>query len=185
MKNITINDVQILLDTRTTEKWGEVSRKIPKGFACVELTEDGKVKLKIGDGVNTFADLPYVGGEDADLSDYYNKQQTDEKIEEIVEEAISEKGDLFTLKGTVETTGKLPPSDNSKGDVYLVGEESGSEFEEYYWTGEKWDYMGTTTSVDLEEYAKTAEVEEKITEATKDLISKDDVLILNCTLPEE
>ena len=179
---ITINGVQVFFDVRTTEDWGKVTREIPKGFPCVELTEDDKVKLKIGDGVNTFAELPYVGGEDADLSDYYNKQQTDAQIAA----AISEKGDLFTLKGTVETTGELPDSEgtegtNHKGDVYLVGEESGNEFEEYYWTGKKWEYMGTTTSVDLGNYYDKGEIDTKL----DNLISKEDTLILNCTLPEE
>lgn len=163
-RTITMNGIEIYLDTRTTTQWATVSRVIPKGFICVELTTNGKCKMKCGDGVLSFADLPYVGG-DLDmtqinnaittaLADYYTKTETDTAISQ----AISNLGTLFRFKGRVDTVDNLPASDNQQGDVYLVGVESANEFAEYYWTGTFFDYMGKTTSVDLIDYYKKSEV---------------------------
>ena len=164
-RTITMNGIEIYLDTRTTEQRATISRAIPKGFVCVELTTDGKCKMKCGDGTQSYADLPYVGG-DLDmtkineaittaLTNYYTKAETDTAISE----AISNLGALFRFKGRVDTINDLPATDNQQGDVYLVGAEGASEFAEYYWTGTFFDYMGKTTSVDLTDYYKKSEVD--------------------------
>ena len=155
MAKVTMNGVEIYLDARTTEAWGQVTRVIPKGFPCIELADDNKIKMKVGDGVNTYDKLPYVGG-DIDLSNYYNKSETDEAISA----AITDLGTLLNLKGRVDNVEALPPSDNKKGDVYLVGEAEAREFKEYYWTDTMWDYMGFTTEVDLSDYYKKSEVDD-------------------------
>lgn len=65
---MAIYEVKISLKNKTTEQWAADKDVQTKGSACVELTADGKTKLKIGDGVNTFADLPYIGGDELTLS---------------------------------------------------------------------------------------------------------------------
>ena len=65
---MTSFEVKISLKYKTTEQWAAGTEVQTKGSACVEFTTDGKTKLKIGDGVNTFADLPYIGGDELTLS---------------------------------------------------------------------------------------------------------------------
>lgn len=61
-------EVKISLKNKTSEQWAADKDVQTKGSACVEFTTDGKTKLKIGDGVNTFASLPYIGGDELTLS---------------------------------------------------------------------------------------------------------------------
>ena len=65
---MAIFEVKISLKNKTTEQWAADTEVQTKGSACVEFTTDGKTKLKIGNGVNTFADLPYIGGDELTLS---------------------------------------------------------------------------------------------------------------------
>lgn len=60
MSIIQVNNSKVLHVTKTTEEWASVTTVIDKGLLCVETTTDGKTKAKIGDGTNTFADLPYL-----------------------------------------------------------------------------------------------------------------------------
>lgn len=143
-------NAEIYLDSRTAEQWSNVTRVIPKGFACVELGENS-VKIKIGDGVKTYSQLPYLGG---DMTEYYTKTEVDSAIST----AISSLGNLFTFKGRVDNVDSLP-SGAKQGDVYLVGAKGASEFQEYYWTGTLWDYMGKTTETDLTNYYTKTETD--------------------------
>lgn len=184
MATVTMNNIEIYLDTRTTSEWAGVTRAIPKGYTCAELTDDGKCKLKIGDGVLSFAGLPYVGG-DIDLTAYYTKTETDAAISA----AVGELGTVFTFKGRVDTVEELPADGNKQGDVYLVGLADASEFAEYYWTGTMFDYMGKTGSIDLSNYYTKSEVDglmdgigDRVTAIEGDYIKSTDKLILNCSI---
>lgn len=167
MANKILNDVKIYLDTRTSEQWATETRAIPKGYMCVELAEDATL-LKVGDGVSTFADLPYIGN-DADV---------EQLVTDAVQKELEKLGSVFEIKGTVASISELPAENNEKGDVYLVGSEEGDDLTEYYWTGSKWDYMGTAVKVDLSEYYTKAEVDNLL----ETCIKGGDTLILNCTL---
>lgn len=91
---------------------------------------------------------------------------------------VSGLGNLFTLKGRADGVSDLPQSDVNAGDVYLVGEEDASEYQEYYWTGAAWDFMGKTASIDLSDYYLKSEADALFDSCVK----KDEKLILNCVL---
>lgn len=59
MAEKTLN-IKIALVNKTTAEWTAETTVPFKSCPCVEFTADGKTKLKIGDGVNVFADLPYI-----------------------------------------------------------------------------------------------------------------------------
>lgn len=162
-----LNDVKIYLDTRTSEQWTTETKAIPKGYMCVELAENATL-LKVGDGVNTFADLPYTGAE----------IDVDQIVKDAVAEELEKLGTVFDIKGTVASVSELSTENNEKGDVYLVGGEEDSDLTEYYWTGSKWDFMGTAVKVDLSNYYTITEVNDLL----EACIKSSDTLILNCTL---
>lgn len=167
MANKILKDVKIYLDARTSEQWTTETKAIPKGYMCVELAENATL-LKVGDGVNTFADLPYTGAE----------INVDQIVKDAVSEELEKLGSVFDIKGTVASISELPAENNEKGDVYLVGSEEDSDLTEYYWTGSKWDFMGTAVKIDLSDYYTKTEVDNLL----EDYIKSNDTLILNCTL---
>lgn len=59
MAEKTLN-IKIALVNKTTAEWTAETTVPFKSCPCVEFTADGKTRLKIGDGVNVFADLPYI-----------------------------------------------------------------------------------------------------------------------------
>lgn len=62
MANVTMN-VKVVNVVKTTAEWGQVTDVITKGVLCVEDVGSGVYRAKIGDGVNTFADLKYLEGD--------------------------------------------------------------------------------------------------------------------------
>ena len=80
---ITINNAKVYFDTRTTEEWAKETRVIPEGFLCIEKADGGDIKLKAGDGEHTYEQLPYANA-GADLDNYYNKGEIDEKFDDCV-----------------------------------------------------------------------------------------------------
>lgn len=186
MANINLQGVEPYFDARTNENWMAVTRTIPKGFPCVEIIGDGKLRLKIGDGTRTYASLPYIGGE-----------LDENAVKQLIQEEIAKLGKVFRMKGRVESTEELPSEDNKEGDVYLVGAESDTDLKEYYWTGTLWDYMGTTM-VDLSNYYTKSETDAlleakynktegealstKVTSLEETAVRATDKLLLSCTL---
>lgn len=59
MAEKTLN-IKIALVNKTTAEWAAETTVPFKSCPCVEFTTDGKARLKIGDGINVFADLPYI-----------------------------------------------------------------------------------------------------------------------------
>lgn len=59
MANTTLN-TRILICNDTTANWGASTKVLLKGEMGLEFTADGNVKVKVGNGTDTFATLPYI-----------------------------------------------------------------------------------------------------------------------------
>ncbi len=100
MANATF-EAKIALVNKTTAQW-EAETTIPiKGCPCVEWTDQGKPKMKIGDGTSSWADLPYLAD---DL--------TAAVIIAILGYTPADNAKLGVADGiaTLDTTGKVPAS---------------------------------------------------------------------------
>ena len=84
---------------KTTEQWGQTAcryQTIPRGLLCIEITPTGAMNAKVGVGNKTFIELPYLSGSGSiDLSNYYTKEETDERIQQIIESL----GHIMCLRG--------------------------------------------------------------------------------------
>ena len=139
---------------KTTAQWNDraiANWIVPRGCLCIELTTDYKTKLKIGEGNKYYSQLPYVGGEGGDLSNYYTKQEIDQIIKNL---------DYMSIKSTAEYPSKetLPPTGNSQGDVRFVRNPDGGDPFTYLWNGNTWICVTGIVDVDLSEYCKKEEV---------------------------
>ncbi len=72
---------------KTTLEWASTSMNsyiIPRGDLCIETFDDGDMKLKIGDGLRVFKQLPYIcHGHDDKKYDYYTKEEIDKMFDDI------------------------------------------------------------------------------------------------------
>ena len=104
----TLN-TRLALRNDTTANWeNNKDVKLLKGEAGIEFTENGEVKMKIGDGVKTWAELDYfINPEEevvaasqvfqADLGENENDIQA---IERVVGEAVLQEGDTAIVKAS-------------------------------------------------------------------------------------
>ena len=98
MPNSTF-ETRIALVNQTTSQWKSETTVPIKGCPCVEWTDSGKPKMKIGDGVNTWASLPYLA---------------DDLTASVIITALgytpADKAKLGVADGiaTLDTTGKIP-----------------------------------------------------------------------------
>ena len=67
MATNTLN-TRIVICNDTTANWGSSEKVLLKGEVGIEFTTDGAPKIKIGDGTNTFAALPYAAMTPAEVS---------------------------------------------------------------------------------------------------------------------
>ena len=84
MANTTMT-VTLKLAVKTTAEWAALGHAPAVGVPCVEVTDSGETKLKIGNGIDLFPALKYVSGDTLDAS------------------AI-----ISILGYTLDTTGKVP-----------------------------------------------------------------------------
>lgn len=53
-------ETKLAIVNKTTAEWASEATVPVKGCPCVEWTAEGKPKMKVGDGVNTWNNLPYL-----------------------------------------------------------------------------------------------------------------------------
>lgn len=138
---------------KTTAQWESQSFEywiIPRGVLCVELTPDKKTKIKIGEGNKIYSQLPYINSE-ADLSDYYTKEEIDNILALLNFVAIPST-EIYPSKES------LPQTGNRQGDLRFVLNPGGDPYS-YLWFNNKWIQVG---GVDLSEYAKKSEVNPRL-----------------------
>lgn len=143
---------------KTTAEWAAYGKVLPKQVLCFE-DAGATIKMKLGDGTHKWNETPYVGTE-VDFSNFYNKTE----IETLVDNAVSNIGNIMKVVGVIESQADLPPSGESIGDVYLIKDTSAANdvFKQYIWTnGGTWDYVGST-AVDMSNYYSKSEVDEML-----------------------
>ena len=136
---------------KTTSQWEERAVEywvVPRGCLCVELTPEGKTKLKVGEGNKYFSQLPYIC-DHGDLSNYYTKEETDTLLENLNRMAIVST-DVYDSKDD------LPLVDNKLGDVRFV-KSNDEDPDIYIWNDTKW--ISTKSDTDLSDYVTKSEFE--------------------------
>lgn len=103
-KTVQAKVLQVAL---TTEQWADTTtaaKVISKGQVVVEYCTDGSTKVKIGDGVNVFANLPYITGKavDVEWADVLNKPAFDTNLTNAGEFADAQAvGNAITAVNTI------------------------------------------------------------------------------------
>ena len=145
---------------RTSREWDDsaiANYPIPRGVLCVEITPKHHTRLKVGEGDKYYHQLPYIDG-DAELSNYYTKQEVDNIITNL---------NYMSIASTTvyESRNALPKTGNRLGDLRFVkNPNQGLEDPiEYIWNGKRWVLVGGGwTEVDLSGYAKKSEVNPRL-----------------------
>lgn len=141
---------------RTSDQWnssGDQYHVIPRGVLCIELTSNGKTKIKVGEGNKCYSQLPYISDID-DLSNYYTKEEVDLIVENL---------EFMSIKSTeeYESRNQLPKTGNKLGDVRFV-KNPNNQYDDpllYVWNGSKWVFSGgSIINIDLSEYCKKSEI---------------------------
>ena len=98
---------RILLRNDETANWlNNQDKVLKKGEAGVEFLANGKTKIKIGDGVKKWSELPYVDGEDIVKTQVFQIEAQAEQddltaIATAVGDAVLQSGDIVIIKRVI------------------------------------------------------------------------------------
>ena len=193
MATRTVN-FKVIQVNKTTAEWASFSEVVSKGVLCIEWTTNGSVLLKIGDGVDTWGNLPYVKDGSFNIADYYTKSEvyTKSETDSAISTEIGKLGSVLNIKGIKATTGELPTQDNTVGDLWFVGTsgDGTNVYDEYVWTTEnKWENIGKASTItDLTNYFTKSEVtaitdalDARVKTLEDNALQEGDTVIINCT----
>ena len=127
VENLNQFETILILRNDSTTAWSSSTYVLKKGEAGVEFLDTGKPKMKFGDGVHTWADLPYFGGEETQVFEaVLAAEETHEQaIARVVGTTIPVKGDIAIVKELIVT----------------VSEEGKYEYTAYVYDGTSWKAM--------------------------------------------
>lgn len=116
-----------------------------------------------GDKGDPYDDTQLRHDIDEEFTNYYTKQEVDNKVSEIPKFAIK-------------VVNQLPTQDISTTTVYLLKnlDEPQNMYTEYIYVDDEWDELGAQT-VDLSDYDTSEEVDQKIENAINSIIDGDEV----------
>ena len=123
----TFNTRIVIRNDSTTNWLTNESAVLLKGEVGIEFLVDGKVKMKVGDGIKTWAQLPYFGGEEA-------KTFQVSSLEEITETELAV-GDTAIVKTAIYTD-----AENEANNKY--------SYTGYVYNGSAWTAMDGNYNAD-------------------------------------
>ena len=123
----TLNTRIVIRNDSTTNWLTNESAVLLKGEVGIEFLEDGKVKMKVGDGIKTWTQLPYFGGEEA-------KTFQVSSLEEITETELAV-GDTAIVKTAIYTD-----AENEANNKY--------SYTGYVYNGSAWTAMDGNYNAD-------------------------------------
>lgn len=94
MANSNISS-KIINIVKTTAEWAKITDVITKGVLCVETTTDNKVKIKIGNGTDTFINLPYAS--ETALFNYFTKAEVNSLVESSISQETTARDEADTV----------------------------------------------------------------------------------------
>lgn len=122
---------RIVLRNDTTSGWSAVqsdaSYKLLKGEVGIEFLDSGKVKMKIGDGTSTWAQLPYFGGDECKVTEVEVVKGANHltSITNAVAGTTVNKGDIAIVKEAIIAADKLGTATQQyQYTAYVYGETS-------------------------------------------------------------
>lgn len=149
---------RIVLRNDSTVNWNaNASSVLMKGEVGIEFLESGKVKMKVGDGTKTWAQLPYFGGEEA-------------KVFEAIAAAGVADGKAVAAQNAVDTlagkVGTVPADSTVMGIIKNIQENAYDDTEVKGLINDLDNSKADKTQVATDIGAAKIELEGKITEAS-------------------
>lgn len=237
LTNNTTVKARIVLLNKTTAEWNTETTVPIKGMPCLEFLENGKVKMKIGDGTHVFSELSYIaddltaseiikalnytpidvskvgtanGVASLDENGKVPTSQLPSFVDEIREvdgidnaPETGEKDKIYVDTATDKTYRWSGTSyvEISASDIVTASEKNGyikingTDVKVYETVQSDWNETDDTSTSfiknkpvipvvdsELSEISENAVQNKVVTAALNDKISKNDTLVLNCTL---
>lgn len=128
---------RIVLRNDSTANWlANESVVLLKGEVGIEFLENGQAKMKIGDGVSTWAQLPYFGGEDAHVYEATVAKGGDHvsAITAVLADATPNAHDIAVVKEAIISEEELSETANENAEQQY-------QYTAYRYNGENWAAM--------------------------------------------